>query len=160
MRSIPYLLPAQRTRKGLERIKVLGDFPKGHGYLMIGFSLNRFYVQGHPQRNRSSGGIRICHKTYLSSTPRPWEVTKRLAAYQRHGRLYPCVVLTQLPPLREAVAGQEYHCPQCLSSPRRVLPGGDSSLLVAPYSIVHPGADGKVAHAHRNGNGNVSGEWV
>lgn len=77
-----------------------------------------------------------------------------------------------------AVTGREYHCPHCLSSPRRVLPGShricfslrvrdrkpsrpkkksDVLLLSTP---AHPGAVPKAAYAHHNSNGNVFDEWV
>ena len=50
-------------------------------------------------------------QAHLSPTPRPaWEVVKRRCAAPPHGSFTPTAVLTEPPPLCEAVAGREYHC--------------------------------------------------
>ena len=88
-------------------------------------------------------GLYIQAGLFVRDTPAGcWEIIKRLAAYQRHGRICPIEVLSMLPPLAATdhgycrftlgfMAGQEYHCPHCLLSPCRELPGIDSALLIA-----------------------------
>jgi hypothetical protein len=58
------------------------------------------------------------------------------------------------------MAGQEYHCPHCLSSPRQWQPGGHSRPFLARRGMIPRGhgATANVAYAHHNGNGNVFDE--
>ena len=76
------------------------------------------------------------------------------------------------------VAGQEYHCPYCRSSPYRELPGTDSQLFSLsigqgrPWTVqsirwcplclclIHHGAVAKVAYAHYNSNRFVLDDWI
>ena len=73
----------------------------------------------------------------------------------------------------DLMAGQEYHCPHCLSWPRRVPPGGPKSPGLAPYLKASRRADRigvvlllalQVSHGAgikvARSNGNVLGEWV
>lgn len=112
------------------------------------------------------------------------ETIRRLAAYQLHGNFIPrrispgCPHLLRRPTAGCAastldfMAGQKYHCPHCLSSPCRELPGSHGPLFLAPHRgymaqelflttecplcrirPVHRGAAAIVAHAHHNSNG-------
>ena len=97
-------------------------------------------------------GQRI-QRAYLSPTPRPArEVVKRRYATPPHGNFTPTAVLTEPPPLCEAVAGREYHCHSDCHRYAGGKPTLAAGVLARPDRagvMAYPAA---VAHAfaHRN----------
>ena len=99
---------------------------------------------------------------------------------------HPRQVLCRLPPLpatahgvvplhARTVAGQEYHCPHCRSSPYREQPDTHNNCIslseIQPnadkikvgsghFGVQNRGAVAKVAYAYHKGNGKVLDEWV
>lgn len=111
---------------------------------------------------------------HLSSTPR-FTVGKSSGGWRLSAprEFHPSEDRSELPPLRVAVAGQEYHYPHRLSWPRREPPGGHGRLfsalageagrrsktMIDVLSLALPAYRGAVANVARN-NGNVPDKWV
>ena len=99
-------------------------------------------------------GVWLCiRKPICPRHPGPQrEVVKRRCAAPPHGSFTPTAVLTEPPPLCEAVAGREYHC----HSDCHRHAGGKPAL--AGGILARPGRSGVMAHpaavahafAHRN----------
>ena len=99
-------------------------------------------------------------QAYLSSTPRLFQGKSsdgwRLPAPRES---HPSEDLSELPPLRAAVAGQEYR-PTAYRGHTGSRPVLIADCYSLPAGIADPGAVANVAYAHRNSSGKVPDEWV